>query len=165
MRVVMAPAHHLGMPRLPQRLLRCVLLMVKRLAPLCPMSADRRVAGFDQRFATMQASSASFPSMGFSRWVWADRQAEDVASRGSLCCYEGVGEARRAGLQSASHLLQPLWRHCLTLHDDLAILVQNHHVIGIDHDLGCLKASAPTPRQLLAKNRCETGQGHVGHQR
>ena len=61
--------------------------------------------------------------------------------------------------------MQPLCRHFLTLQDDLAILVQNHQVIGLDHDFGGLKASAPTPRKLLANNRFETVQGTVGHQR
>ena len=50
----------------------------------------------------------------------------------------------------------------LALHDDLAILVQDHKVIGIDHDFGCLKASAPTPWKLLAHDRFQTVQGNVG---
>ena len=153
----------LGIQRLHQRLLRCVLMMVNRLAQFCHMSSDCRLTGLDQRFATMQASAAIFPSMGLPRWVWSDMQAEEVASRGSLCFYEGVGDARLAGLQSASHLLQPLCSHFLALHDDLAILVQDHKVIGIDHDFGCLKASAPAPWKLLAQDRLETVQGTVGH--
>ena len=153
MRVVIAPANNLGIQRLNQRLLRCVLMMVNRLAQLCHMSADRRVAGFDTRFETMQASLAIFPRVGFPRWVLSDMKAEEVESRGSLCCYEGVGDARLAGFQSESHVLQPLCRHVLTLHNDLAILVEDHQVIGIDHDFGRLKASAPTPWKPLADDR------------
>lgn len=156
MRVVVAPANNLGIQRLNQRLLSCVLMMVNRLAQFGHMSSDRRLAGFDQRFETMQASSAIFSRMGFPRWVLSDMKAEEVESRGSLCCYEGVGDARLAGFQAESHLLQPLCSHCLAVHDDLAILVQDHKVIGIDHDFRCLKASAPTPWKLLAQDRLET---------
>jgi len=130
--------------------------MVNRFAQFGHMSSDRRLAGFDQRFETMQASSAIFSRMGFPRWVLSDMKAEEVESRGSLCCYEGVGDARLAGFQAESHLLQPLCSHCLAVHDDLAILVQDHKVIGIDHDFRCLKASAPTPWKLLAQDRLET---------
>jgi len=129
------------------------------------MSSDGRLAGFDERFETLQVSSAIFPRLGFPRWVLSDVKAEEAESRGFLCTYEGVGDTRLAGFQSESFVLQPLCRHFLTLHDDLAILVQNHQVIGLDHDFGCLKASAPTPRKLLANNRFETVQGTVGHQR
>jgi len=153
MRVVMAPAHNLGIQRLNERLLRGVRMMVNRLAQFGHMSADRRLTGFDQRFETMQASLAIFPRMGFARWVLSDMKAKEVESRSSLCCYEGGGEARLAGFQSESHVLQPLCRHVLTLHNDLAFLVEDHKGIGIDHDFGCLKASASTPWKPLADDR------------
>jgi len=153
MRVVIAPANNLGIQRLNQRLLRCVLMMVNRLAQFCHMSADRRLAGFDQRFETMQASSAIFPRMGFPRWVVLNMKAKEVESRGFLRFYEGVGDACLAWLQSQSHVLQPLCHHVLTLHNDLAILVEDHKVVGIDHDFGCLKASAPTPWKPFADDR------------
>ena len=44
-------------------------MMVNRLAQFGHMSADRRLAGFDTRFETMQASLAIFPRVGFPRWV------------------------------------------------------------------------------------------------
>lgn len=150
MRVVIAPANNLGIQRLNQRLLSCVLMMVNRLAQFCHMSADRRLAGFDKCFETMQASLAVFPRMGFPRWVLSDMKAKEVESRGFLRFYEGVGDACLAWLQWQSHVLQPLCRHVLTLHNDLALLVEDHKVIGIDHDFGCLKASAPTPWKPLA---------------
>jgi hypothetical protein len=153
MRVVIAPAHNLGIQRLNQRLLRCVLMMVNRLAQFCHMSADRRWAGFDKRFETMQASSAIFPRMGFPRWVVLNMKAKEVESRGFLRFYEGVDDAGLAWLQSQSHVLQPLCHHVLTLHNDLAILVEDHKVISIDHACGCLKASAPTPWKPLADDR------------
>jgi hypothetical protein len=165
MRVVIAPAHHLRVQRLHQRLLSGVLMAVNRLTQFCHMSSDGRLAGFDERFETLQVSSAICPRRGFPRGVLSDVKAEELESRGFLCTYEGVGETRLAGFQSESSVLQPRCRHFLTWHDDLAILVQNHPVIGRDHDFGCLKASAPTPRTLLAKNRFETVQGNVGHQR
>src|SRR4029434_5635459 len=124
-----------------------------RVAQLCHMSAGRRWSEFDTRCETMQASLAIFPRMGFARWVLSDMKAEEVESRSSLCCYEGVGEARLAGFQSESHVLQPLCRHVLTLPNDLAVLVEDHKVIGINHDFGCLKASASTPWKPLADDR------------
>ena len=128
-------------------------MMVNRFAQFGHMSADRRLAGFDTRFETMQATLAIFPRMGFARWVLSNMKAKEVESRSSLCFYEGVGDARLAGFQSESHVLQPLCRHVLTLHNDLAILVEDHKVIGIDHDFGCLKASASTPWKPLADDR------------
>jgi hypothetical protein len=153
MRGGIAPAHNLAMQRLHQRLLSCVLMMVNRLAQFCHMAADRRLAGFDKRFETMQASLAILPRMGLSRWVLSAMKAEAVESRGSLCCYERVGEARLAGFQSESPVLQPLCRHVLTLHNALAILVEEHKVIGIAHDFGRLQASAPPPGKPLADER------------
>ena len=145
MRVVIAPAHNLGVQRLHQRLLSCVLMAVDRLAQFFNMSSESRLAGFHERFETLQASLAIFPRMGFPRWVLSDLKAEEVESRSFLCSYEGVGDARLAWFQSESHVLQPLCSHFLTLYDDRVVLVQDHKVIGIDHDFGCLKTSTPTP--------------------
>jgi hypothetical protein len=83
-------------------------------------------------------------------------KAEEVESRGLLCSYEGVGDARLAWFQAKPHLLEPLCGHFLALQANLAILVQNHKVISIDHDFGCLEASTPTPWKLLAHDRFET---------
>src|SRR5437870_1833154 len=164
-RVVVAPANTLGVERLHQPLLRCVLMVVNRLAQFCHMSADRRVAGCDARFETLQASSAIFPSMGFPRWVGLHMQATEVESRGCLRFYAGVGDACLAWLQSPSHVLPPLCRHVLTWPNDLAILVEDHTVISIDHDFGCLQASTPTPWKPLAQDRLSTVQGTGGNER
>lgn len=164
-RVGVAPAHHRRVQRLHQRLLSCVLLAVNRLAQCFHLSADRRLAGLDDRCATMPASSAVFPSVRAPRGGLSERTAEEVASRGLRCAYEGGGDARLAWLQAKSPILSPLCGHVLALQDNLAILVQHHTVISIDHDFGCLEASTPTPWALLAHDRFETVQGHVGTQR
>src|SRR5947208_16513711 len=51
-------------------------MMVNRLAQFGHMSADRRLAGFDTRFETMQATLAIFPRMGFARWVLSNMKAK-----------------------------------------------------------------------------------------
>lgn len=122
-RVVIAPAHNLRVQRLNQRLLSCVLIAVNRLTHFFNMSSDRRLAGFDECFETLQASSALFPRVGFPRWVLSDVKAEEVESRGFLCTYEGMGDTRLAGFQSESYVLQPLCSYLLTLHNDLALFV------------------------------------------
>jgi hypothetical protein len=165
MRGGIAPATHLGLQRLPQRLLSGVLMMVNRRAQLGPMAAERRLAGFDTRFETMQASWAILPRMGFSRWVLSAMKAEAVESRRALCCDEGGGEARLAGFPSESQVLPPLCRHVLTWPNELAILVEDPQGIGRDHAFGRLKASAPTPWHPRADDRLSTVQGHVGKER
>src|SRR5712692_7655632 len=164
-RVVVAPAHTLGGERLPQPLLSCVLRVVKRLAPFGHLSAESRWAGGDARFATMPASLAILPSMGFPRWgVW-NRKAKAGESRGCRRVYEGVGAAGLAWLQSPSPGLPPLCHPVLTLPHDLAVRVEEHKVLGLDHACGGLQASAPTPWTPLAHARRETVPGHVGHAR
>ena len=122
-RVVMAPAHTLRVQRLHQRLLSGVLRAVTRLTHFFTMSADRRLAGFDACFETLQASSAICPRVGLPHWVLSDVQAAEVASRGVLCTYEGMGDPRLAGFPSASYVLPPLWSDRLTLHHALALCV------------------------------------------
>jgi hypothetical protein len=53
-------------------------MAVNRLAQFFNMSLDSRLAGFDERFETLQASSAIFPRVSFPRWVLSDMKAKEV---------------------------------------------------------------------------------------
>src|SRR5262249_7170174 len=65
MRVVIAPAHNLGIQRLNQRLLRCVLVMVNRLAQFGHMSSDCRLTGLINVLKPCKRPRQSFPEWVF----------------------------------------------------------------------------------------------------
>ena len=53
------------------------------------------------------------------------------------------------GFQFESHPLQPLRSHVLALLNDLAVLVEDHEIIGIADHVGRVKPSAAAARKRL----------------
>jgi len=66
-----------------------------------------------------------------------------------------MGHPGLAGLQFASHPLQPLRRYVLAWLNDLAVLVAEHELIGLADHVGRVKPSAAAARQRLDDDGCQ----------
>ena len=113
------------------------------------MSLHGCFAGFDVCFEALPASPAVLPGLGFSDRVLSDLKAKEV--KPWRPCWDGqrMGDPGLAGLQFESHPLQPLRSHVLALLNDLAVLVEDHEIIGIADHVGRVKPSAAAARKRL----------------
>jgi hypothetical protein len=126
---------------------------------------DRRRAGGHRRLEAVEAAATVFPGCGFSGQGMPNVDAKAGKARGLWRPIQGMDATGLPGLQSSSSRMPPCGALLLASFADGAILVEEHEIVGVYHDIGGLKAAAATAWKRGADGGFQTGEGARGPER
>ena len=122
-RIVVAPSPDDGIEAVDEPLLGRRSLMPHFLMHLLEMGMLGRFRWLDAGGETQRDALAGFPGFGLASRVLSDVESQEIEPCGTFNRVERMPDPRFAGLQRSSHLLQPVCRDVLGLHDDVRVAV------------------------------------------
>ena len=75
------------------------------------------------------------PELTFAQWILANVESEEIKAQVARMFPERVGDASLAGFEFQSQACQPLRGDLLAALDNGQVVMQDHKVVGIAHDL------------------------------
>jgi hypothetical protein len=148
-RIVLAPTTDLRIEGLHEALLLGMFVAGNRLPQSVHMFLKGGGAGGDMRGEAVQTAATILAGRGFPSGLWLDREAEDITSWLLWSHGQSMGEAGRARFQREAHRVQPRGDLVLATLDHHVIRMEDHEIVGVDHDIGGLKSTASTAGEPL----------------
>ena len=135
-RIVVAPPPDDGVKAVDEPLLgggASVPDFLMHLMEVCMLGGFRRL---DAGGETQGDTLAGLPRFGLANRVLSDVESQEVEPCDTFDRVERMPDPRFAGLQRSPHLLQPVCRDVLSLHDGVIVAVEHDQIISESDDSG-----------------------------
>jgi hypothetical protein len=98
----------------------------------------------------VQTAAPILAGRGFASRIWLEGEATDITSWLLESHVQRMREAGLTGLQGQAHRAQPWGDLVLAALDHRVLRLEEHAIIGVDHDVGRREAAAFTAGKLRA---------------
>jgi hypothetical protein len=125
----------------------------------------RLPAGLDQRFKAEGGAHTILPAAMAAHGILADVESEKIASHLALVGMQGMGDARFAGFEAQTNLLEPLCGAGLEGKERVQVAMEDEGVVGIAYHRWLPRAAFFPAWDTATQRFFEPVEGYIGQQR